>query len=1032
MVKLSGVFPIHRTFVELAFLFSGFAALTYEIVWQRALVRLTGATLPATACTLAIFMAWMAIGSAVGGRLLKERKDALKIYCVLELLIAVSAIASIFLLSSRCPLWAADTVDTKVRNEQVYFLLTMILAVPTLCIGATFPAVARYAENFIEQPAAALSKLYAINLVGAVAGTICSGFFLLPLLGISKTILFSAVLNAVAAAFAFAARKRLPSVTNPSENSQPVAAQVRSILSFNLLYFAIVTLITSAISMGLEVFWTRYFSLIIGASVYSVSTVLASVIVGLMIGAWCAKKLIATDKSTELIVTLALLGAFISLHTFLNNEWSILLASESICHWITTQFPHVSSFYAMLASRISVVALAATLPAIFLGVIFPLLIGRLKESAGSVADQAGKLYAVSVVGSVCGPLIAGFVAIPHFASTTESGIHTSLQITALVLLALCILSAFFVPREKVSALKALIAVAMILLLGIYFVPPLVFAGPVKMYELARAGYAFVDPSLKKGSEVLGQYNPGEKITFYREGQNCTVMAGIRPDVNLTYLKNDGKTEASLPLDPSKPTPASDWPTQILLGAIPTILAPKLDNVLLIGLGTGATLHSIVVSPQVQHVTVAELEPAVVDASNFFTLINDRVLRAPKVSLRVADGRNVLAESTQRYDAIVSQPAEPWVSGATDLYSKEFWQLAKSRLSDKGVFCQWVQLYAIDTKYLGVLCRTFASVFPNVYIFRPERAGEIILVGFAGDSQISPEQVRKRILEDRVRRELLKVGISTAEEFLATCKADPQAVNRLCQNLSTTAGGGINLDDNVSLEYELPPLIYDQGKLLERNLDELAKVESSAKKANQELLFIQDEPDLAQLKVREKELSNAIEKDFYLANAFVERAFVRGVLGNYKAAMQDANEAIHLTPSNFEGRIAFAKALYAFGDSENALRNVKIASWANPSSSLPFMFVAAHYASKGDWNLAFENYKRTKYYEFNLPTQATSLKDLPSYDMPPAQAEALAITLYEALSKTAEAQKHRAAYRVCTATEPTATALNKALTAILRF
>lgn len=976
------------------------------------------------------------MGSAVAGRLLKERNDrndALKIYCVLELLIAASAIASVYLLSSQCPLWnATDAVDAAVRREQVYFLLTLILAVPTLCMGATFPVIARYAVSFVAQPAAELSRLYAINLVGAVGGTICSGFFLLPWLGISKTVLFSAVLSAVAAAFAFAARKGQPfSVQKPDPNPNSVQNYQRSNLTH--FYLGAVIFVSSAVSMGLEVVWTRYFSLIIGASIYSVSTVLASVILGLMIGAWLAKRLIATKMSTELLVALSLLGAFIALHTFLNFEWSILLTSENLCQWMTTQFRSLSGFQAMLTSRVCVVAIASMVPAIFLGAIFPLLIGRLKD-AGAVADNAGKLYACSVVGSVCGPLIAGFVAIPHFAITTESGIHTTLQTIALVLLGLCLLSACFVPRGTVSTLKTLVAVALILLMGTYFVPPLVFPGQVKMYELARAGYAFVDPFLKKGSEVIGQYKPGERIAFYREGQNSTVTVGARPDINLIYLKNDGKTEASLPLDPSKPTPVSDWATQTLLGAIPTTLAPKVEDVLLIGLGTGATLHSIVASPEVHSVTVAELEPAVVDASSFFAQINDGVLRSQKVELRIADGRNVLAASPRKYDAIISQPAEPWVSGATDLYSKEFWQLAKSRLSEQGVFCQWLQLYSIDPKYLGVLCRTFASVFPNVYIFRPEHAGEMILVGFVGNQQIALDQARTRLKDGAAREELLKIGISTLEELLSTCKGDSQTVDRLCRNLSSTAGGGINTDDNVSLEYELPSLIYDQGKLLERNLEELSKVEvitPTPGTENERLLLSHGERDSNQLKIKERELSAAIAGDPRLVNAIVERAFVRGALNEVKGAMQDASVAIHLSPSNFAGRIALAKALYASGDVENSLKQVKLASWARPTSSLPFMFVAAHYGAMKDWNSAFENYKKTKYASFDS-AKTSSPKDLPSYDIPPAQAEAIAIVLYEALGKTEEAIKHRADYKVATGEEPTEPSLRKALTEIVSF
>ncbi len=1039
MVNFREYFSIYQNYVALAFFLSGFAALTCEIVWQRSLVRVTGATLTATACTLAIFMAWMAIGSAVGGRLLKERKDALKIYCVLELVLGVSAVASIFLLSSQCPLWySLESADMVVRSEQVFLTVMAILMVPTMCMGATFPALARFAELYVEHPAAELSKLYAVNLAGAVAGTICSGFILLPLLGITNTVICSAVLNLVAAACAYAAMNKCQSMNVKQLPEQGKSGDGAGL--FSIVYLMSVVLVTSTISMGLEVIWTRYFSLLIGASIYSVASVLAAVLVGLMIGAWLAKRLIESPMSTELLISLSLVGAFACLFVFLDFEWPILLMAEELCTWLKG---NLSSFSAMLGSRMFIVAVAAMVPAMFLGIIFPLVIGRLKDKP--VTADAGKLYAASVVGSVCGPLLAGFYAIPYFQEVSESGIHSSLQAAALALFALCLLSAVVVPRDKGSALKTLIAVALVMLAATYFISNLLLAPHVRMSEFARSGYAFVDPHLKRGSQVMSMYKTGEKIAFYKEGKNTTVTVGVRPDVNLIYLKNDGKTEASLPLDVTRPSPASDWPTQILLGAIPSLFAPKLDNVLLIGLGTGATLHSLVQTSATKHVDVAELESAVVDAAAFFTKATNNVLQDPRVSLKVADGRNVLAASSQKYDVIVSQPAEPWVAGATDLYSRDFWRLAKSRLSDKGVFCQWLQLYSIDSKNLGVLCRTFASVFPNVYIFQPDRAGEIILVGFANSEAPNLSIAKQRMSESVTRLELLKMNISTLEDFLSTCKADPAAVERLCKDLAVaTAGSGIITDDNVSLEYELPYLIFDQGRLLESNLEAINKlnskpfsnvepaVPSQTLEANS-WLRSDEVVDDAELKVMEARLSHEIARNPFSLKAKIAKAFVAGQMENYKAALQESSDVVNLSPSNFEGRVAFAKAFYALGDVDNALLQIRLASWAKPSSSFPFMFVAAHFAKRGKFDQALENYKKTPYYTFDMSARPQSQKDLPNYDMSAKQAESLAIILFDGLKKTDEAQKHRAAFKLCNnGIEPTAQAIDDALAKILTF
>lgn len=797
-------------------------------------MRVTGATMAATASTLAIFMAFMAMGSFIGGRLLREQKDPLKVYVLIEVLLAVSGTASIFFLSSQCPLWYAfETTDTLMRTMYVHFLVTAILSVPTLCIGASFPAIARYAELFADHPAGELSKLYAVNLAGAVIGTIGSGFWLLPSLGLSKTALTSAAVNGLAALAAYIARAK----AKPGVSMQPAACAHDNDSNEkpdSFFLYATIVFISSAIAMGLEVVWIRYFPLLIGASVYSFASVIAAVMVGLAMGAWCARALARTRLGTEFLIGIFLLGAFVCLHTFIHAELLIFLLSQNLHVFLSANMPSLSTFQAALISRMTLVVAAAMLPSMFLGSIFPLVIARMKGRASHLTSDAGKLYAWSVCGCVCGPLIVGFVSIPCLGQIYQSGIQSTLRYAAILLFVLSLASAFLARRPS-GKVGILVAIAGIVFGGGYFIETLFHSPQINVNHVLRGGYAFFDPSSKHKNKFdrLAPFLGDDSVLFYKEGYNTVVTVGTRRDSNFMFLKNDGKTEASLPIDLSKPTPASDWPTQILLGAIPTILAPRPREVLLIGLGTGATLHAIASSSIVERITVAELEPAVVEASRFFSQINKNVINDSRVDLRIADGRNVLASSSKQYDVIISQPAEPWVGGAADLYSKDFWQLTKSRLSRQGVFCQWIQLYAIDKKHLGVLCRTFASVFPNVYVFRPERAGEIILLGFSGTDKPNLSQAHLRFNLPATKAELLKLDVSTMDEFLATCRMDPPAVDRMCRALAVeTAHDGIATDDQVSLEYALPHLIFDQGSLLEANLAEIAKFESSPLKVDE--------------------------------------------------------------------------------------------------------------------------------------------------------------------------------------------------------
>ncbi len=242
--------------------------------------------------------------------------------------------------------------------------------------------------------------------------------------------------------------------------------------------------------------------------------------------------------------------------------------------------------------------------------------------------------------------------------------------------------------------------------------------------------------------------------------------------NLVTLKNDGKPEAQLPIDVRRASPGTDLTTQVLLGALPTLICPvKPKNAFVIGYGSGTTSGALLNSPDIQSVKIAELEPAVYKADPLFHQINNRPLRplwrrSARVMPISADARNLLALSHHEFSIIVSQPAEPWTNGSADLYSLEFWRLAKDKLVDHGVFCQWLQLYSLDTGHLAIILRTFSTVFPNTMLFHSPRAGELILVGFENDN----DKLDTKILGERLehlsdREQLARVGIDTTQDIL---------------------------------------------------------------------------------------------------------------------------------------------------------------------------------------------------------------------------------------------------------------------------
>jgi spermidine synthase len=356
---------------------------------------------------------------------------------------------------------------------------------------------------------------------------------------------------------------------------------------------------------------------------------------------------------------------------------------------------------------------------------------------------------------------------------------------------------------------------------------LIFARPPWNQALLSSGVSFLSlpkalsASSSRFETALGN-TAVNKLLFYREGLNTTVSVQENSKEGIIYLKNDGKVEAALPLN--KSTAASDLATHVLLGQMPQVFhSGKCSNLFVVGLGSGATCGAALENPEVEHLRVAEIEPTVYEAQQFFQSINGDPLRtAWRRSGRVLacsdDARTLLQFSDTKYDIIISQPAEPWISGSADLYSQEFWNLGRHRLQDDGVFCQWIQLYSIDEQCLAVLCRTFQTIFPQTYIIHYPGAGEIILVGLNRPTTALLWQQNWQRLSAKLP--FLKKFLPSQSSLADCIVLAPEQLKDRCGLLASRFGSQLNTDDNLLSEYILPGQLYSFGDTIETNLQAL--------------------------------------------------------------------------------------------------------------------------------------------------------------------------------------------------------------------
>ncbi|HEY9677220.1 MAG TPA: fused MFS/spermidine synthase [Drouetiella sp.] len=798
----------HLTAVYVAFAVSGATALVYELCWQRLLLRVLGSTLPAVTLVLCVFMTGLAVGSFACGKLLRRSGNALRVYGILELAIGILAFWSIHifntapdsliaaydgLVAKLLPFAASDQLESfnaLFWSRALY--ASMFLILPTTLMGSTFPCISQYLARF-ARPHETQSLSYSMNLVGAAVGTILSGFCLLPYLGLTASV-YAASLTSVMVGTALllmfyksTAEENITTDATSLEQVNPAAKQ----LPISFFTLCTVVCLNSAVGMSLEVIWSRLFSLLVGNSTYSVASVFAVSIVGLATGAWIFRRNFWTSNGTQIVLALLFLGISIALLVDLHFVLQQLPWFVNSLHQI---FSGTNSYQAYLLERILVISLVVLIPSVLCGGIFPIALSSALRA--NRKESLSQLYAISSLGSILGAALTGFLFIPLLGRIFPSGMESTICFLIAVncLAALCLLLG--------SSKKPFAAIPLFLFCTLFV------ARPSWNQSLMSSGIPFLSLPTRaaKTKEIFDRVlsdGANNKLLFYREGLNTTVTVNVNRAQNIVYLKNDGKVEAALPFDMNKPANTSDLSTQTLLGKLPVSVGSDTDKtVFVIGLGSGATCGGALQSDRVKKLVVAEVEPTVFEINHFFEQSNGNPLRpkwqeSRRVEPFCGDARIALNFSMSKYDAIISQPAEPWVSGSAGLYTREFWNLAKSKLAENGIFCQWVQLYSIDPEYLAVLLRTFQNVFPNTYVFHSPRAGELILLG--GNSPISG-----------VERHLI-APLSLTPESLRS---------KLDQLARSYRNEKFNTDDNLLTEYALPERLYLSEQLIDENLKAL--------------------------------------------------------------------------------------------------------------------------------------------------------------------------------------------------------------------
>ncbi len=775
----------------ICFFLSGAAALVYEVVWMRMLTQIFGSTAYAVATVLAAFMAGLALGSYVFGRLANRKRNLLRLYGILEFGIGVyGLLAPLFFKSARGiygPLFWLYDFSPVIFNLLLFALAFILLAVPTFLMGATLPVLSQFFVRSFSHLGQRVGDLYATNTLGAVFGCSLAGYYLIPSLGMSGTVHTAAIANLVIAAviiFSSAAQRKqqdaaaaAPEAAEERESKGP-----RSSIEWLLL---VSIALSGGAAMVYENAWTHALTLVIGGSVYSFTTMLLTFLIGLATGGYLYARLFGRREVRVSGFGLIELGVGLTALATIPLFEKLPLLFVRLHHGFGDSFP------LFLATQVLLAFAVMFLPALLLGMTFPLVVCLFTQSLYRVGSGVGTTYASNTLGAIIGAFVGGFIFLPLV------GIQHSIIIGALLNLVVGWVLLIADPRPgrilRFACGGAVAAALALLALRFPFWDRAILTSGVTIY--ANRYEAIPTDSLRL--EEMRH----DQLLYYREGLTATVSVH-QSYKDYRYFKTNGKVDGSY----------GDALTMLMTGYLPMLLRPDAQQVAVIGLGTGMTIKAVGTFP-VKKIDVLEIEPAIVEAAAFFGEKNGKILQDTRVRVIPTDGRNYLMAVPRLYDLIISEPSNPWIAGVASLFTKDFYAGAKQKLSPDGIFAQWIHNYSMSPDDFRMVLRTFGESFPNVSVWNLQES-DFLLVGSVREQQFDYPRLEKIFSANAtLRDDLRELGLSELYAVLGFYRMGKKEL------LALADGAEFNTDDNAALEFSAPRSLGKSTSDLNRKIME---------------------------------------------------------------------------------------------------------------------------------------------------------------------------------------------------------------------
>jgi predicted membrane-bound spermidine synthase/Flp pilus assembly protein TadD len=899
----------------LCFFFSGAAGLIYQVVWTRMLTQIFGNTTYAIATVLSAFMAGLAMGSYLFGRIADRGRNDFLLYGILEAGVGVYgfAVPWLFAIAQKVygPIFGLNESYPFIFNLVLFFLSFVLLVFPTLLMGATLPVLSRFYVRSFAQFGRRVGDLYATNTLGAVIGCAAAGFLFIPTLGMRTTVFVAAGVNLVIAVLILIVDRirdrefaELPPEPATAETSAAATESTSSLRWVVLGAFAL----SGFASLVYENAWTRALTLVIGSSIYSFTTMLVTFLIGLALGGFIYARFLGEREAR--LSTFGLIELWVGLAAVA----TIPLFERLPLIFVRLLQGFGDTFTVFLYLQIFLSALVMFVPTILLGMTFPLVARLFTQSLYRVGSGVGNSYAANTVGAVAGAFAGGFILIPNI------GVQNSILFAVVMNLVIGCILVLADPRMSVVPRFVLGVAVLILAVLIPFRVPRwdqhILTSGVTIYYDRYEGL----PSDSLRLEEMRR----DEVLFYREGLTTTVSVHRIPGSEYIYFKSNGKIDGSY----------GDALSQLMTSYIPMFLHPTAEQALTIGLGSGMSAKALATFPTLKEIEVIEIEPTMIEASKFFDrafvkleklpdgvsfptspagrvwyeadkqllfykgvmedeertklmkLSEDRdyrgaidtlyrrarnsrhssVLEDKRVRVIPTDGRNYILATPKYYDVITAEPSNPWIAGIANLYTREFYQVIKSKIKDDGIFAQWFHNYSMSPDDFRMVFRTFVEAFPHVSLWSMKES-DFLLIGSKKEHSFDYAALKKIYDGNRMlKSDLDYLGLSDIYAVQGFYRMGKENL------LEFSKGADINTDDGAELEFSAP-------KSLRRATTEL----------NRKLMvpYIVESPPW--LKTKPLAVPEAMHH-YYMA-----QSYVASVANN--RALSELEKAIRLDPTN---------------------------------------------------------------------------------------------------------------------------------------